>query len=297
VLNLELKPNSLYVIGKEFPVRARTPVVVCGKCPSRSDGFTLIELLVVIAIIAILAAMLMVALSGAKARVQITQCLSNLRQIGLGVKMYADDNQSTYPQRDNWQYTNTAPFENYALGLGGNDPAPSHGFMARATKRPLYSYLGKSKAFHCPADKGQEEPLSDPPYIDDGNWRPSNYEALGCSYRFNASLWSNDTLQTPADPDYNLAGKKENWVSAPSRLIFLHEPPALWYENYYHWHFAHGPTTVPDTDLEKDNQKFLSPILFVDGHAGSFDFTSALKNNPNYPLEPTKDWYWYEPEK
>jgi hypothetical protein len=213
--------------------------------------------------------------------------------------MYADDNQSTYPLRDSWQFSNSVPFENYTLGLGGNDPAPSHTFLARAINRPLYPYLGKSQAFHCPADKGQEEPLTDPPYTDDGNWKPSNYDALGCSYRFNASLWGNATLQTPADPDYNLAGKKENWVSAPSRLIFLHEPPAFWYGNYYHWHFARGPTTVNPTDLMTDSQKFISPILFVDGHGGSFDFTFALKNNPNptFPMEPTKDWYWYEPEK
>src|SRR5262245_42718371 len=134
-------------------MRAWTPVIARGKFPDQRDCFTLIELLVVIAIIAILSAMLLVALSSSKARVQIAQCLSNLRQLVLGIKMYADDNQSTYPLRDSWQFTNLVPFENYTLGLGGNDPAPSHGFMARATNRPLYSYLGKSKAFHCPADK------------------------------------------------------------------------------------------------------------------------------------------------
>jgi hypothetical protein len=191
------------------------------------------------------------------------------------------------------------PFENYALGIGGNDPAPSHTFIARATNRPLYPYLGRSKAFHCPADKGQEEPLTDRPYTDDGDWKPSNYEALGCSYHFNASLWGNWTLQTPADPDSNLAGKMENWVTAPSHMIFLHEPPALWYANYYHWHYARGPTMVNPSVLADDGQKFTSPILFVDAHAGSFDFTHALKDNPdpNYPMEPYKDWYWYEPEK
>jgi len=102
------------------------------KVQTSKAGFTLIELLVVIGIIAILASMLLPTLGRVKEKARLTGCLNNLRQFGLAVIFFADDNDERVPHMQNW------------LDKDNN---------RKLTEGQLFKYLTTTNVYLCPTDR------------------------------------------------------------------------------------------------------------------------------------------------
>lgn len=120
-----------------------------GATPARPAAFTLIELLVVIAIIAILAAMLLPALSKAKAKAHRTQCMSNIKQLQLCWIMYPDDNNDFCPPNNPGGYPGGPPgSEAWIYGDVRVDISPTN-----IMQGVLYRYNSSIDIYVCPSDR------------------------------------------------------------------------------------------------------------------------------------------------
>jgi prepilin-type N-terminal cleavage/methylation domain-containing protein len=202
----------------------------------RSQAFTLIELLVVIAIIAILAALLLPALASAKEKGKRIACLSNLKQVGLGLMLYTDSNGERMPSAITYGST---------PGVRATAPntvqyTDTYGGVAKALN------MGRTKAFWCPSD--QVDKLTHPVPLDTDH----------TSYRYRFVIWDNSVLYP---------GLKTSDFCKPSGQIVYHEN----HDNHYRRLLSSYTSTQPTLNaIYADFHAALWKVLFRQNKAGSY---------------------------
>ncbi|HEX8236383.1 MAG TPA: DUF1559 domain-containing protein [Abditibacteriaceae bacterium] len=161
--------------------------------PRRARAFTLIEVIVVLAIISLLAALLFPAFLTARGKARQVMCASNLRQIGLGIAMYAQDYDGLFPHAvdpsDRAAPGGWAVFPEFAVSI------PSIGLVHEV----LQPYVPSRQIFACPADKGIAVHEFSGAIL---NAFPTSYEKFGTSYYYRTEIAarraSEASFQTPA---------------------------------------------------------------------------------------------------
>lgn len=210
-------------------------------------GFTLIELLVVIAIIAILMAILMPALGKARAQAQAMRCRSNLKNYGLGLRMYLDDNSAYFPETGSWMKSTTSGYVKK-----GEEPAGQ-----------LWPYIKSLDCHMCPRFSQLVKNTS--------------YDDTMVSYVMNSyvgrggSIWSN-WLGSGVTGAIN-----EAQVYRPANLMTFTEENTWTIPGYSNYPFNDVHFTVGNTARQIDNYATFhnasnsldnggTHLVFLDGH-------------------------------
>jgi prepilin-type N-terminal cleavage/methylation domain-containing protein/prepilin-type processing-associated H-X9-DG protein len=258
-------------------------------------GFTLIELLVVIAIVAILAALLFPALHGARERGVAVTSLSNLRQLGIALHVYAGDNADAIPAnmgKDGIRDTvNRKEYANWANNVMSweLDSDNTNTFLLKAGG--LGPYAGNEKIFRCPSDTA----LS--PIQRSAGWTERVRTVSMNAMLGNAGEFMNGAVNTN-NPGYRQFLRLSD-VPEPSRIFaFIEEHPDSINDGYFLNRFYTGQWI----DLPASHHMDGANLAFVDGHAEWRGWRSDSTKPPplpdaaglplRVPPEDRVDLYW-----
>jgi len=256
----------------------RKPVALPESARIGSKGFTLIELLVVIAIIAILASMLLPALSSAKLRAHASQCGNNIRQMGMAHFMYVNDFGKTVPYTE---YTDLWMKAYMAHHAAVNK-------VRVCPRAPEKTGPGARKASSAPGATGMfaECGTIDQAWLWPTNgWGSANAIGYQGSYAFNSWFYAGGW--NPSWADQRLAFKRESDIQSPSITPVLGD--SVWvdawpkatdrpqFNPYYGWNDGGmGRYAIPRHGSSSAAEKTTSPaktplrgginMVFSDGH-------------------------------
>jgi len=220
----------------------------------RKHGFTLIELLVVIAIIAILAAILFPVFAQAREKARTISCLSNMKQISLGIMQYVQD------------YDETLPSERPCA-----DMTCAHHYTWRATYLP---YVKNDQIQICPSAPWARNEFDWPGFagcLQDGTMTLADAQANNHHSQSNIAF-NGDVLNVGAGQERKLA-----WIQQPASLLMLVETRDFWPDLgtwTLWWNYDAGGGSLPFWHNKGGN------YAFADGHAKWYRLDATL--NPNF---------------